>query len=195
MLEGLALRHVHLQTASGTSVEHAFGWAARRGLSLGYTRNPRSEHDTQGGRVASAAVGMWHGVVAAVNLHIARQAAAYIGLSGSMWSQLAMLTLPLDSHSKCAGTTVQTLSRRRGTVYKTARTTHDERLLEFECPYGFGMQGRVRVALHTSVDAARSRQLASAKGRKQQSWRWTQPSDRRVTSRCVAIDVDTPWCP
>ena len=66
--------------------------AEREGLRVSYTDNPRSVRDTEGGREASVA--MWHGVVAAVNLHVGRQAAAFIGLKDSAWTQMSLRLLP-----------------------------------------------------------------------------------------------------
>ena len=195
VLRRLGLPAVHVQTAHGAAIHHFARWANRTGVRAAFTRNPRSDHDTEGGRSASASIAMWHGVTAAVNLHLAAQSAAVIGLSASMWSTLCMLALPLAPHAKCAGApSVQALLQRRGVVYKTTSRTRDERLLEFECPYGFGMTGRVRVALHESIDAHSARLVATADGRKQHHWRRTEPEKRQVTPGCVAIDVDTPWC-
>ena len=59
---------------------------------------------------------------------------------------------------------------------------------------GFGMQGRVRVAVHASVDMAHVANFSTSSGRKQHHWRRTPPWHRNFTSRCVAIDVDSAWC-
>ena len=45
-----------------------------------------TRNDTQGGRYAEWA--MPHGTIAAVNMHVAAQAAVFIGLAGSSWTLL-----------------------------------------------------------------------------------------------------------
>ena len=148
VLRHIGFRAVHVQSAHEAAISHFTSWASREGFSVGFSRNPRSEHDTEGGRVMSSAVAMWHGVVAAVNLHIAGHAAAFVGLSASMWSVLAMLALPLDSHTKCMATPLHALLKKRGgMVYKTAASTRDERLLEYECPCARRSGGRTRPQL------------------------------------------------
>ena len=77
---------VHAQTANPDSMREYAGMARAMGVEVAYTQNERSVKDTEGGR--EQRVAMTHGVVAAVNLHIASQAAIAIGLGSSMWSLL-----------------------------------------------------------------------------------------------------------
>lgn len=89
-VRALGLQAVFVQSASQMALEDFSRFANRQQLNMTYTQgHPRSEHDTEGGRYAHLA--MWHGVVAAINMHIASQAAAFIGLQESMWTLLSVI--------------------------------------------------------------------------------------------------------
>ena len=84
-------RAVFVQTANPESLEAFRLFAARHGLTLSHTDNPRSQKDTEGGRFAD--LSMVHGVVAAVNLVIGQHSGAFLSLRESMWNQLSLTLL------------------------------------------------------------------------------------------------------
>jgi len=92
----LPLRGVLLQSANPESIRQFSDVARSGGLPVAYTDNPRSEHDTEGGRFQSLA--MWHGVVAAVNLDISSRGALFIGMGFSMWTYLSGMMLAENNH-------------------------------------------------------------------------------------------------
>ena len=89
-----------LVPAAGSALEAA-------GLRVVHTQNRRAEKDTEGGRYEDW--GMEHGKVAAVNLHVAGQAAAFVSLYESSWTTLQreLLVAPNVPHStikvRCKG--------------------------------------------------------------------------------------------
>ena len=106
----LGQRAVFLQTASPRAVDNFSSWAAgpRVNLSLSYTDNPRSEHDTWGGWQTDDSTIMTGSIVAAVNAHVARQAAAVISPANSAWTSFLTLTAGQQAHAfsfccRCAG--------------------------------------------------------------------------------------------
>ena len=82
----LELKHVFVSTANQAALESFTAMVRPDGLRVSFSANNRSEHDTEGGRHAEWA--MLHGVIAAVNLHIVSQAAAYVSLRASTWTGL-----------------------------------------------------------------------------------------------------------
>ena len=79
-------------------------------MTVVHTDNERSVRDTEGGR--EQRVAMTHGVVAAVNLHIASQSAITVGLGMSMWTLLMQIMhqderrpvgMEHDTHARCRG--------------------------------------------------------------------------------------------
>ena len=78
------LHDVLLQTANPSSLE-AFENEASRDtrLRISYSANPRSEHDTWGGRHSTVTL---DGAVAAVNAWVGSHASAFLSLKSSMWT-------------------------------------------------------------------------------------------------------------
>ena len=75
---------------------------------MSYTDNRRSEHDTWGGWQTDDATIMTGSVVAAVNAHVARQAAAVISPANSAWTSFLALTAGQQARAfsfccRCAG--------------------------------------------------------------------------------------------
>ena len=151
----LGISKVFLQSASAQALDsfqsHASkSFDALANLEMSYTQgHPRSEHDTEGGR--DARVAMSHGAVAAVNLHIASKAAAFIGAHDSMWSLLSAIMLhpragmaPWRIATKCSGSKVALnvypadANRRRALVQPRAVSgdpkTSPCRSTSVECP-------------------------------------------------------------
>ena len=89
----LGQRAVFLQTASPRAVDNFSSWAARPqvNLSLSYTDNPRSEHDTWGGWQTDDSTIMTGSIVAAERA-VARRAAAVISPANSAWTSFLTLT-------------------------------------------------------------------------------------------------------
>ena len=86
LASAFGVTRVHAQTANPDSMREYAAMARAMGVEVAYTDNERSVRDTEGGR--EQRVAMTHGVVAAVNLHLASQAAISIGLGSSMWTLL-----------------------------------------------------------------------------------------------------------
>ena len=91
LASAFGVTRVHVQTANPDSIREYAAMARAMGVEVAYTDNERSVRDTEGGRMQRVA--MTHGVVAAVNLHLASQAAISIGLTSSMWTLLMHVML------------------------------------------------------------------------------------------------------
>ena len=135
-VRALGLRTVFVQSASQMALDDFSEFANRQHLNMTYTQgHPRSEHDTEGGRYAHLAT--WHGVVAAINMFIASQAAAFIGLQESMWT---LLSVSLQGSMPGSGNTWSLSSRcglpgssqSRTSITLTPATQTARRMLEID---------------------------------------------------------------
>lgn len=93
------LRRVLLQTAHPDSLSKVVAWAKTANIRVGFTDNPRAEGDAWGGWSAEASMTSTQMAVAAVNAHIASQAALLISPSLSLWTAYLMHQMGYDAHS------------------------------------------------------------------------------------------------
>lgn len=87
-------RHIFLQTASPLALANFSFHAVRQALTLSYTDNPRSEHDSWGGWQAGGE--MAQATVAAVNAQVGSQAAAFLSPTNSIWTYFISMLMSSD---------------------------------------------------------------------------------------------------
>ena len=81
----LSTRNIFLQTASPVGLENFLSFARKEMLTVSFTDNPRSEHDSWGGWMAGSE--MMQSAVGAVNAYISTRAAVTASPGISIWTQ------------------------------------------------------------------------------------------------------------
>ena len=88
----LGAPRLFLQTSSPNALSYFQSFAANASLPLAYTEHAREERDGWG-KATEPALAMEHATIAAVNLHVASKAVAFVSLAHSMWTTIQLASL------------------------------------------------------------------------------------------------------